>query len=94
VVNILAWDRLPEGQGEALPMCGWFFNLYFEHNILSVAVNTRILCDIMVKGTNEVRDQGVVGIEVPRIILKRVLRTKDINFKTLLYKYDMSSQLL
>ncbi len=94
MVNILAWDRLPEGQGEALPMCGGFFNLYFEHKILSVAVNTRILCDIMVKGTNEVRDQGVVGIEVPRIILKRVLRTKDINFKTLLYKYDMSSQLL
>jgi hypothetical protein len=54
VVNILAWDRLPEGEGSALPMCGGFFSNYFEHSILSMAVNTKVLCDIMVKGTNEV----------------------------------------
>ena len=54
----MAWDRLPEGQGEALPMCGGFFTLYFEHKILSVAVNTRVLCDIMVKGTNEVKSDS------------------------------------
>jgi len=34
-------------------MCGGFFHNYFEHYVLSLAVNTGILCGIMVKGTNK-----------------------------------------
>ena len=35
-------------------MCGGFLHLYFEHYVLSLAVNTKVLIDIMVKGTNKV----------------------------------------
>ena len=52
-INILAWERLAEDKNGALPMAGGFLTRKFEKIIYSLAVNNRVLTDIMVKGTVE-----------------------------------------
>ena len=55
----MAWERLAEDKNGALPMAGGFVTRKFEKVIYSLAVNNRVLTDIMVKGTAEEKNSLV-----------------------------------
>ena len=60
MINILSWDAVPEKSSanpDAIPMSGGYLSVMEgEQKVISLAINSNLLCKLMVNGTRAERE--------------------------------------